>query len=143
MKAWHHGCDAFFVLGNILMIRLFSISALCLAVLSGCATTEKLASKVSFTGADMPMQQVLKAQPDLVKNQNSLSIRQVFNRVESPTAAQIAVIESNLMDDSVSAIRTDYVFKRVDDNWELQETKMSYQCARGKNKRSFQTAACL
>ena len=110
------------------MIRLFSISALCLAVFSGCATTEKLASKVSFDGSDMPMQQVLKAQPDLVKNQNSLSIRQVFDRVESPTAAQIAVIESNLMDDSVSAIRTDYIFKQVENDWELQEIKKLSMC---------------
>ena len=85
---------------------------------------------------------MLKAQPDLVKNQNSLSIRQVFNRVESPTAAQIAVIESNLMDDSVSAIRTDYVFKRTDGDWKLQDTKKSYRCARGKNTKTFQTAAC-
>ena len=95
MKAWHHGCDAFFVLGNILMIRLFSISALCLAVLSGCATTEKLASKVSFTGADMPMQQVLKAQPDLVKNQNSLSFRKVFIGVNSQRAEQLQGLEQS------------------------------------------------
>jgi hypothetical protein len=46
------------------------------------------------------------------------------------------------MDDSVSAIRTDYIFKLVENDWELQETKTSYQCARGKNKRSFQTAIC-
>ncbi len=113
------------------MVRLFSISALCLAVFSGCATTEKLVSQVSLEGSEMPIQLVLKAQPDLVKNQNNLSIRQVFNRVESPTAAQVAVIESDLMDDSVSAIRTDYIFKHVENDWELQEIQKSYQCARG------------
>lgn len=124
------------------MIRMCLVAAVCLAAFSGCATTEKLASKVSLGGSNTPMQLMLKAQPDLVKNQNSLSIRQVFNRVESPTAAQIAVIESNLMDDSVSAIRTDYVFKRTDGDWKLQDTKKSYRCARGKNTKTFQTAAC-
>ncbi|OTG67129.1 hypothetical protein [Acinetobacter silvestris] len=124
------------------MFRLFSIFSVCAVVFSGCATTEKLASKVSFSGSDAPMQQVLKAQPDILKEQNSLSIRQVFNRVEAPTAAQIAVIESNLMDDSVSAIRTDYIFKLVEHDWKLQETKKSYQCARGSNTKSFQTKRC-
>ncbi|WP_372403623.1 hypothetical protein ACDW34_15975 [Acinetobacter piscicola] len=123
------------------MIRLFSISALCFAVLTGCATTEKLASKVSFGGADTPMQQVIKAQPSILKNQNSLSVRQVFNRVENPTAAQIAVIDSNLLDDSVSAIRTDYIFKRVENEWKLQETKKTYQCRRGHLK-EFQSNLC-
>ncbi|NNP73928.1 hypothetical protein A7P53_15195 [Acinetobacter defluvii] len=123
------------------MIRLLSISALCLAAFTGCATTEKLASKVSFGGAETPMQQVIKAQPSILKNQNSMSVRQVFNRVENPTAAQIAVIDSNLLDDSVSAIRTDYIFKRVDKAWKLQETKKSYQCQRGNNK-NFQTQRC-
>ncbi|MDM1246047.1 MULTISPECIES: hypothetical protein [unclassified Acinetobacter] len=123
------------------MIRLFSISALCFAALTGCATTEKLTSKVSFGGSDTPMQQVIKAQPSILKNQNSMSVRQVFNRVENPTAAQIAVIDSNLLDDSVNAIRTDYIFKRVENAWKLQETKKTYQCRRG-NSREFQTQLC-
>ncbi|OTG80671.1 hypothetical protein [Acinetobacter sp. ANC 4648] len=124
------------------MLRLLSTSIICLGLMTtGCATTKKLASKVNVGSSNTPMQQVLKVQPDIVKEQNSLSIRQVFNRVEAPTAAQIAVIESNLMDDSVSAIRTDYIFKLVDNDWKLQETKKSYQCARG-NTKSFQTKRC-
>ena len=128
-------------LGVIKMIRLLSISVLCLAAFTGCATTEKLASKVSFGSSDTPMQQVLKAQPSILKNQNSMSVRQVFNRIENPTAAQIAVIDSNLLDDSVNAIRTDYIFKRIDNTWKLQETKIGYQCKRH-NSRGFQSQKC-
>ena len=65
----------------------------------------------------------------------------MFNRVESPTVSRITVIQTGLMDDSVSAIRTEYSFKLVDEKWQLQNKQKSYQCARGKilkvSKHSF------
>ena len=125
------------------MIRMCLVAAVCLAAFSGCATTEKLASKVSLGGSNTPMQLMLKAQPDLVKNQNSLSIRQVFNRVEAPTVAQITVLQTGLMDDSVAAIRNEYVFKREDaGKWQLQSREQSYKCMRGKNIINFQIESC-
>ena len=48
---------------------------------------------------------------------------------------------SNLLDDSVNAIRTDYIFKRIDNTWKLQETKIGYQCKRH-NSRDFQSQKC-
>ena len=86
------------------------------------------------------MQQVLKTQPEIVKEHNNTSVQQVFNRVESPTVSRITVIQTGLMDDSVSAIRTEYLFKLVDEKWQLQNK--SYQCARGKGSKGFQTQLC-
>lgn len=126
-----------------IMFRLFVVSAMCFGILSGCATTHKIVEKIHIPhSSDTPMEQVIKAQPDILKNKNSMSVRQVFNNVEQPTAAQIAVIESNFQDDSVAAIRTDYVFKLVEDDWKLQETKKSYQCAREGSSKEFQKELC-
>ncbi|MBJ8430042.1 hypothetical protein [Acinetobacter pittii] len=121
------------------MQRLFLISALCAGLFTGCATTSKLIPSV---GSETPMQQVLKAQPEIVKEHNNTSVQQVFNRVESPTVSRITVIQTGLMDDSVSAIRTEYSFKLVDEKWQLQNKQKSYQCARGKGSRGFQTQLC-
>ena len=121
------------------MQRLFLISALCAGLFTGCATTSKL---IPFVGSETPMQQVLKAQPEIVKEHNNTSVQQVFNRVESPTVSRITVIQTGLMDDSVSAIRTTYQFKFIDEQWNLVDKKAAYKCSRGKNTKTFQTAVC-
>ncbi|MDC4964521.1 hypothetical protein OHW02_06650 [Acinetobacter baumannii] len=121
------------------MQRLFLISALCAGLMTGCATASKL---IPFVGSETPMQQVLKTQPEIVKEHNNTSVQQVFNRVESPTVSRITVIQTGLMDDSVSAIRTEYLFKLVDEKWQLQNKQKSYQCARGKGSKGFQTHLC-
>ncbi|MFW1664497.1 hypothetical protein [Acinetobacter ursingii] len=121
------------------MLRLIAISGLCLGLMTGCATTTKL---MSLGGGENPMQQVLKAQPEISKEHQNTSIQQVFNRVESPTVSRITVIQTGLMDDSVSAIKTEYLFKLDDKKWQLQNKQQSYQCARGKNMRSFQSKLC-
>ncbi|EXD36110.1 MULTISPECIES: hypothetical protein [Acinetobacter] len=121
------------------MLRLIAISGLCLGLMTGCATTTKL---MSLGGGESPMQQVLKAQPEISKEHQNTSIQQVFNRVESPTVSRITVIQTGLMDDSVSAIKTEYLFKLDDKKWQLQNKQQSYQCARGKNTRSFQSQLC-
>ena len=115
-------------------------TAVCLGLLAGCATTQNLVNKVS--SSDTPLAQVLKQRPDLVKELSTVEIRQFFNSVESPTAAQVKVTETGLMDDSVRSIRTIYSFKHVNNDWKLVETEKSYQCMRGKNTKTFQTAVC-
>ena len=78
------------------------------------------------------MQQVLKAQPEIVKEHNNTSVQQVFNRVESPTVSRITVIQTGLMDDSVSAIRTEYSFKLVDEKWQCKISKRAINVREGK-----------
>lgn len=125
---------------NERMIRLIAASAMCLGILSGCATTQNIVNKVSSSGT--PLAQVLSERSDLRKDLSTVEIRQYFNQVENPTAAEVKVTETGLLDDSVKSIRTIYRFKNVNDDWKLIDTQKAYQCARGKNK-GFQSARCL
>ena len=122
---------------NERMIRLIAASAMCLGILSGCATTQNIVNKVSSSGT--PLAQVLSERSDLRKDLSTVEIRQYFNQVENPTAAEVKVTETGLLDDSLKSIRTIYRFKNVNDDWKLIDTQKAYQCARGKNK-GFQTA---
>ena len=112
------------------MIRLIAASAMCLGILSGCATTQNIVNKVSSS-----------ERSDLRKDLSTVEIRQYFNQVENPTAAEVKVTETGLLDDSLKSIRTIYRFKNVNDDWKLIDTQKAYQCARGKNK-GFQSARC-
>lgn len=138
-------------------MRILILAALLGAMsLTGCSTlqslypkskkdqtvTEQSLPRMVDSGALTPFAQLLKHEPDLVQELNHVSIQQVFNRIESPTAAQITVIQSGLMDDSVSAIRTVYQFKQQAQRWTLNKTEKSYQCARGPNTKTFQTKLC-
>ena len=126
-----------------LMLRVLALAAVCVS-LSACATTENLLTKAKGVvySSYTPLEQVLKAQPNVESELNSVEIRQVFNRVESPNAAQVTVLESGLMDDSVSAIRTTYQFKLMDKEWNLVDKKAAYKCSRGDNTKTFQAALC-
>lgn len=122
------------------MFRFAAMAGLAIAV-TGCATTQNIVSKVTLS-AETPLAQVLKERPDLRKQLATVELRQFFNNVESPTAAQVKVTETGLMDDSVRSIRTIYSFKLVDGDWEKVKTEKSYQCLRGKNTKTFQKAVC-
>ncbi|WP_168389723.1 hypothetical protein [Acinetobacter indicus] len=122
------------------MFRFAAMAGLAIAV-TGCATTQNIVSKVT-PSAETPLAQVLKERPDLRKQLATVELRQFFNNVESPTAAQVKVTETGLMDDSVRSIRTIYSFKLVDGDWEKVKTEKSYQCLRGKNTKAFQKAVC-
>ncbi|WP_168414323.1 hypothetical protein [Acinetobacter indicus] len=122
------------------MFRFAAMAGLAIAV-TGCATTQNIVSKVT-PSAETPLAQVLKERPDLRKQLATVELRQFFNNVESPTAAQVKVTETGLMDDSVRSIRTIYSFKLVDGDWEKVKTEKSYQCLRGKNTKTFQKALC-
>ena len=128
-----------FLIGEFFMFRLVVTSAICLGLLSGCATTQNLVNKVS--GSETPLAQVLKDRPDLRKDLATIEIRQYFNRAENPTAAEVKVTETGLLDDSVKSIRTIYRFKSVNNDWQKVSSQEEYQCARGKNK-GFQTKKC-
>ena len=122
------------------MNRLMVVSALCVGMLAGCATTQKIVSKVGSSAT--PLDQVLKERPDLSKELSTVEIRQYFNRVESPNAGQVKVTETGLMDDSVKSIRTIYSFRLVDGEWNRVNTQKEYQCQRGKNTKTFQATKC-
>ncbi|WP_312968364.1 hypothetical protein [Acinetobacter gerneri] len=123
------------------MKHIWIISALCLSVFSGCATTKNLVNKVGGGNSDTPLAQVLNERSDLKRNLSTVELRQYFNRVENPTVAEVKLTETNLLDDSVRSIRTVYSFKNVDGHWQRVDTQKEYQCMRG-NTKSFQKAKC-
>ncbi|MEB3767219.1 hypothetical protein [Acinetobacter sp. MD2] len=120
---------------------LYVMGGFAVVLLTGCST---LYSVDQQTRTDAPLQQLLKLQPDLFKGDElyPVSIQQSFNAAEAPTIANVQVLETGLMDDSVSAIRTDYVFKRKEAQWKLDSKQQTYQCVRGNTAGKFQTALC-
>ena len=123
------------------MNKLICLSLLSTLVFTGCATTQKLVSQVSG-GGDTPIAQVLNERSDLRKNLSTVELRQYFNQVENPTAAEVKLTETGLMDDSIKSIRSIYRFKNVDGQWQRIDKTQEYQCLRGKNTKTFQTAKC-
>ena len=123
------------------MNKLICLSLLSTLVFTGCATTQKLVSQVSG-GGDTPIAQVLNERSDLRKNLSTVELRQYFNQVENPTVAEVKLTETGLMDDSVKSIRSIYRFKNVDGQWQRIDKTQEYQCLRGKNTKTFQTAKC-
>ncbi|WP_343596928.1 hypothetical protein [Acinetobacter sp.] len=121
------------------MLRLLILSGLFLGLMTGCATTH---TSVSSNTHESPLQQVLKAQPEIRGEYLNTSIEQVFDRIESPTAAKITVTQTGLMDDSVSAVRTEYSFKLDQEKWQLQNKQQSYQCVRAEKSNGFQSQLC-
>lgn len=95
-----------------------------------------------IASSNLPLAQILKIQPDLLNTTQQSSIQQVFNHLENPTAAQVTVIQSGLLDDSVRAIRIIYQFKKNEKQWFVVHVEKSYQCARGAVKQGFQTTLC-
>ncbi|AOA57160.1 hypothetical protein [Acinetobacter larvae] len=89
-----------------------------------------------------PLQQVMQQQQGLSDDVLGVSLALVYNRAEAPTAAQVTVTQTGLLDDSVSAIRTVYQFKKQDDAWQQLSKKESYQCARGAKSKGFQNELC-
>ncbi|MDH5820176.1 hypothetical protein [Acinetobacter pseudolwoffii] len=123
------------------MLRIILFSTLILGItVTGCATTQNVISKVSTS--DTPLEQVLKLRPELRKEMATVELRQFFNNVESPTAGQVKVTETGLMDDSVKAIQTIYHFKLDGRQWELVNTQKAYQCLRGSNTKKYQKEPC-
>lgn len=118
---------------------------LLMASLSACSTSREFSQQVKskLSRADAtPLQMVWKAQPELKKLEHNVSIEQVFDRVEAPTVSRITVLQTGLADDSVSAKRSIYIFKRQNGVWGLQSQQVSFKCARGANTTKFQSGKC-
>lgn len=136
-------------------ISISAITLCMMVVLSGCSTTQKMmnsvglgksnnsvAKKSSVEQFRTPLAIVLNERPDLSRDLATVEIRQYFNRVESPTVAEVKLTETGLLDDSVKSIRTIYTFKKIEGKWTRVEMKKEYQCARKNAKNTFQTKKC-
>lgn len=114
--------------------------------LSACSTSREFSQqvKLKLSRADAtPLQMVWKAQPELKKLEHNVSIEQVFDRVEAPSVSRVTILQTGLLDDSVAAKRTIYIFKRQNGGWILQSSELRYKCARGANTSKFQSGKCV
>lgn len=137
------------------MKKIFSAAAIIFSLtLSGCHSIQEAfkgekrvfpdgIQQVNQKAFTLPLAQILQLHPDLLNDVQQSSIEQVFNHNENPTAAQVTVIQSGLMDDSVAAIRTIYQFKKNENQWFVVKAAKSYQCARHSQTNQFQTVLCL
>ena len=127
------------------MLKQSIIVVMGLGLLAGCTTTKNLASNIGIGKkvVSTPLEQVLKTHPEIQSELTNTEIRQVFNAVEAPTVAQVTVLQSGLLDDSVNAIRTTYRFKfSQNDVWQKVDKVTEYKCVRGKNSKNFQKQIC-
>lgn len=108
--------------------------------LAACSTTQNFVAKIN--SPETPLQWLFKAQPELKSQLHNIEIRQVFNRVEAPTVAQVVVLQTGLADDSIAAVRSTYRFKLNAQQWQQVDQLKEYKCVRGKNITAFQKQLC-
>lgn len=74
---------------------------------------------------------------------SDIEIKQtLIDSVENPALVKIVLVQSNLLDDSVSSIRNTYEFKKSDQEWKLEQKETDYLCLRGENTTNFQSNLC-
>lgn len=114
--------------------------------LVGCQSAQQPVEVISTPqapDAEMPLHQVLRLEPSYARSESPISIQLTYNSVDAPTAAQVKVLQTDRLDDSVNSIRSIYKFELQDGQWVLKNTETSYKCQRGPNTKKFQTALCI
>lgn len=69
-------------------------------------------------------------------------ISQKLSSVESPTSVIITIEQSGLLDDSIAAIQTVFVFSLNNDIWTLSSKTTKQRCQRGRGHKGFSTKPC-
>ncbi|XDZ52404.1 hypothetical protein AB8Q18_04955 [Neisseriaceae bacterium CLB008] len=113
-----------------------------LALLPWCGLSFAATPKVAE--ASTPLQAVLAErnvvdQPELA----DVSLVQTLNRVENATEATVTLIESNLLDDSVAAVKNVFFLKREGEVWHIDQTHSFQKCRRGGDTVRFTQKRCL
>lgn len=124
------------------MNKLLAVMVVSSLAFTGCATTKQVISKLPGQAHDTPLEQVLKQHPEIRNELVTVEVRQYFNSAESPSIGEVKVTETGLLDDSITAKRSIYRFKRVDQQWQQLSKQQEQKCARGKNTSTFQSAPC-
>lgn len=74
---------------------------------------------------------------------SNVAIIQTLSQVENPTHVMITIIQSDLLDDAVGAIKTDYELEKAEEGWAITGQTESHQCRRSEQKDEFTTQPCL
>ncbi|MBP6116551.1 MAG: hypothetical protein KBC57_04710 [Neisseriaceae bacterium] len=102
-----------------------------------------LAATPTASIATTPLQAVMAErhvvnQPEL----SDVSLVQTLNRPEGATEATITLIESNLLDDSVAAVKNVFFLKRNDTGWAIDQVHSFQKCRRGADTERFTQKRC-
>lgn len=102
-----------------------------------------LAEATPAGAAQTPLQAVLAErnvvdQPELA----DVTLIQTLNRVEGADEATITLIEANLLDDSVAAVKNVFFLKRQDAVWRIDQTHSFQKCRRGSDTARFTQKRC-
>ncbi len=93
--------------------------------------------------AETPLQAVM-AERNVI-NQielSNVSLTQTLNRVESADEAVVTLIEANLLDDAIAAVKNVYFLKRDDSGWSIDQTHSFQQCRRGDTQQGYTQKRC-
>lgn len=109
-------------------MKIFLIFTLLLS-LSACAIP---VNKYKDKGPISPFEQVVMAQKHtLASNElSNISITQSLDSIENPQKVYITVLQTDLLDDSVSSSKNIYTFIKKNDTWNLSNIKNTYKCRR-------------
>lgn len=106
--------------------------------LSNMNTAAPLASTVAST----PLQAVMAERNVVDQEPSNLSLTQTLNRVEGATEAVVTLIESNLLDDAIAAVKNVYFLSNDDSGWVINQTHSFQKCRRGDQTDRFTQKRC-
>ena len=73
---------------------------------------------------------------------SNLNISQKLSSVESPNTATVTIEQSDLLDDSVNAIKDIFVLTFDNSKWVVQGRKTLYRCHHDRGSHQFTTTLC-
>ena len=73
---------------------------------------------------------------------SNLNISQTLSSVEAPNSATVIIEQSDLLDDSVNAIKDIFVISFDNGKWVVQGRKTLYRCHHDRGSHQFTTALC-
>lgn len=100
------------------------------------------AAPVTPTVASTPLQAVMVERNLVDQEPSNLSLTQTLNRAEGATEAVVTLIESNLLDDAIAAVKNVYFLSNDGSGWVLNQTHNFQKCRRGDQTERFTQKRC-
>lgn len=121
-----------------LYMRALILGSLCLSL---CSLS---LADTSTSTANTPLEAVLAVNNVVSQTElANVTITQTLNRVEGADQATVTLIESNLLDDSIAAIKTVFFLARNEAHWTIEQTHQFQQCRRGPMTDRFTQKRCF
>ena len=124
-------------LAKRLYMKNLPLAALSLLLLSSCVQ-QTTAIETSF---DTPLQVALKSMEPGFSEATNFTISQKA-AVESPTTAQIEIVQTHVLDDSIQSIMTVFSLSKNNQRWTIDHQSVLQQCRPGRGHTDFSPAPC-